>query len=210
MESIDKLLTSIPLFLILYASYYNNIVGYILSFCVYIAVCFEFYYNLRKYNKNIVNYILLGLIWFNSFIYTVIFYNYKIIYNIFIICIVSDSTQLLTGKCLEKYFKYKPFKKISPNKTLIGYLGGMILTFIIIKIFLNFTSFTSFTIIVIYIFSILGDLLASKIKRNWDIKDYKINNLALLGPHGGFLDRFDSIILSVPLYFLWINYVKFS
>lgn len=47
----------------------------------------------------------------------------------------------------------------------------------------------------------VGDLGASAIKRNYDIKDYG----TLIPGHGGILDRFDSVIFTAPIiYFLWV------
>ena len=53
--------------------------------------------------------------------------------------------------------------------------------------------------------SMVGDLAASAIKRNHDIKDYG----KLIPGHGGILDRFDSVIFTAPvIYFLAIMVVK--
>ena len=58
--------------------------------------------------------------------------------------------------------------------------------------------------ILIGIFGQLGDFFESMIKRNYKIKDS--SNL-LLG-HGGFLDRFDSIIISSPLIFIFLRFIS--
>jgi len=126
--------------------------------------------------------------------------EYKKSYNILCLNMFSDSTQLFTGKHFGKYIEYKPFKNISPNKTLVGYLGGFIITFIFSKIFFTFNNID---IAIIIISGFFGDLFASKIKRQFNIKDFEIKNIKLLGSHGGFLDRFDSFVLSNITYFLY-------
>jgi phosphatidate cytidylyltransferase len=50
--------------------------------------------------------------------------------------------------------------------------------------------------------SIIGDLAASAIKRNYDIKDYG----TLIPGHGGILDRFDSVIFIAPIIYYFLIY----
>ena len=95
--------------------------------------------------------------------------------------------------------KKKIFKVISPNKTLEGYLGGIIMTNII-YIFYSFLSDQFydkinyiFLINLFILFSSFGDLLESYFKRKNLIK----NSSNFLPGHGGFFDRFDSFICSI-------------
>ena len=53
------------------------------------------------------------------------------------------------------------------------------------------------------VISMIGDLTASAIKRNYDIKDYG----KLIPGHGGILDRFDSVIFTAPIIFYLASYL---
>ncbi len=102
-----------------------------------------------------------------------------------------------------RFGKNKLAPKISPNKTVEGVLGGVafaivsmvaynfvFLAVIYSDIHVNFIAL--FVIILIgIVFSILGDLVASIIKRQYKIKDFG----SIMPGHGGILDRFDSLIL---------------
>ena len=90
------------------------------------------------------------------------------------------------------------FKNISPKKTLEGYVGGFVLTnlimitfFLIIEKNINLI-YLLFFINFIIVFSIIGDLIQSYFKRKNHIKD----SSSFLPGHGGFFDRFDSFLAS--------------
>ena len=102
--------------------------------------------------------------------------------------------------------------KISPNKTIEGYIGSVIFGFLFGFFILYFLSknylddigiFIIFiTSIGIVITSILGDLAVSKIKRILSIDDFS----NIFYGHGGILDRLDSILPSFTLFF-WIFFL---
>ena len=109
--------------------------------------------------------------------------------------------------CAGKLFgKHKLPSKLSPNKTIEGCLGGIIGAALIgflfaLAFYRQETEFWwQFAMIggVGSVISQIGDLTASAIKRNYDIKDYG----KLIPGHGGILDRFDSIIFTAPLVYL--------
>ena len=96
--------------------------------------------------------------------------------------------------------KIKFVSKISPNKTILGYVAGLFfgfVIFIILNLFLGrIVSSFLFLIILSILFpliAIIGDLYASAIKRNFGIKNYG----NILPGHGGLLDRLDSVILTI-------------
>ena len=83
---------------------------------------------------------------------------------------------------------------ISPNKTYEGYLGGLIFTVLLLAWY-----YDPEIIILICIQGNIGGLLSSLCKRTVGIKDYS----TLLGSHGGWLDRIDSIV--IPIFWLYLR-----
>ncbi len=121
---------------------------------------------------------------------------------------VNDTCAYFTG-----YFagKHKMAPELSPKKTIEGAIGGIAgstIVGLIYGIIVNAVG-TELHGNVILIFTltgligafggIIGDLAASAIKRNRNIKDYG----KLIPGHGGILDRFDSVILTAPIVY-WI------
>ena len=115
----------------------------------------------------------------------------------------NDTLAYCAGRLFGKH-KMSPI--LSPKKTIEGAVGGVIgagllgcLYGVIAKNFLS----VNYNLIVVFgivcavggLISIIGDLGASAIKRNYEIKDYS----HLIPGHGGILDRFDSIIFTAPI-----------
>jgi phosphatidate cytidylyltransferase len=126
---------------------------------------------------------------------------------------INDTSAYLVGSFIGK----TPFSKISPKKTWEGTLGGAILCigivfgFSYIKGFFPFGKYlpgnTHYSWAVIAAIAAIagtsGDLLESKLKRMANVKD----SGSLMPGHGGFLDRFDSLLLATP--FVWLYVVLF-
>ena len=117
---------------------------------------------------------------------------------------INDTMAYLIGSFIGK----TPLSKISPKKTIEGTLGGIILSVAAIGTLAHFIyGITACTILsmiiaaICAIFGTLGDLLESKLKRIADVKD----SGSFMPGHGGFLDRFDSLLVAVP--FVWL-YIK--
>jgi len=118
---------------------------------------------------------------------------------------INDTMAYLVGSLIGR----TPFSKISPKKTWEGTAGGAILCVIAVGYFsghINAAKIISVNhwIIIAAICSIAGtggDLLESKLKRMADVKD----SGSIMPGHGGFLDRFDSLLIAVP--FVWL-YIK--
>lgn len=111
--------------------------------------------------------------------------------------------------------KHKMAPKLSPKKSIEGAIGGVLgaalLTVLYGMIFQNAMGMEMSQILLLAVISavgalvsMVGDLTASAIKRNYDIKDYG----RLIPGHGGILDRFDSVIFTAPMiYFLAANFI---
>lgn len=110
--------------------------------------------------------------------------------------------------------KHKMAPKLSPKKSVEGAFGGVIgaalLAVIYGFIFKNqmginteYVWFMAGICAVGAVISMVGDLTASAIKRNYDIKDYG----KLIPGHGGIMDRFDSVIFTAPVIFYLALYI---
>ena len=111
--------------------------------------------------------------------------------------------------CLGVLFgKHKMAPILSPKKSIEGAVGGVVgaalLTALYCYIFRTQMDVTNTEILILSLgacvgalISMIGDLAASAIKRNYDIKDYG----KLIPGHGGILDRFDSVIITAPIIF---------
>ncbi|MBO5743285.1 MAG: phosphatidate cytidylyltransferase, partial [Clostridia bacterium] len=108
--------------------------------------------------------------------------------------------------------KHKLCPKLSPKKTVEGAIGGTLGCVICICVYaylcgkckvvsVNYISATFFAILTA-VFSQFGDLAASRIKREYGVKDYG----NLIPGHGGILDRFDSALLISPLVYYFTLY----
>ncbi len=112
--------------------------------------------------------------------------------------------------------KHKLIPSVSPNKSVEGAIGGSIcgtvvgsLSLILAEAFIGFNLFgieklwlkiivVTFISLMLTIVSQIGDLVASKLKREYEIKDYG----NLFPGHGGVMDRFDSVILTCAVFFV--------
>ncbi len=121
---------------------------------------------------------------------------------------INDTMAYLVGSFIGK----TPFSKISPKKTWEGTIGGAILCIVIIgflfpiladRFFYTFSDKGTYFIIAALcaVFGTIGDLLESKLKRMANCKD----SGSIMPGHGGFLDRFDSLLIATP--FVWL-YLK--
>lgn len=130
-------------------------------------------------------------------------------FQIFIIyaLLVSITTDI-GGLLFGKVFKGKKLTKISPKKTISGSIGSFIISLILIPLFTQFfpdhkiITMTVATLLISLV-SQLGDLFISFLKRKAKVKDTS----NILPGHGGFLDRIDGIILSIPFGILIFNYL---
>lgn len=126
----------------------------------------------------------------------------RLIILVFCLLWVNDIFAYLTGKLLGKH---KLFPRISPGKTVEGSIGGLVFTMASLIVFCHYSQW--FPIMhaiglaaVAVVFGTLGDLCESMLKRQAGVKD----SGKLIPGHGGILDRFDSIMFSVPFIFVYL------
>jgi phosphatidate cytidylyltransferase len=131
-----------------------------------------------------------------------------ITYAVFISVWICDSAAYAAGKL---WGKKKIYPEVSPNKTVVGTVGGIFGAFLSIIILnqigflgiqFSWTHILIFTVI-IGVFGQTGDFIESLFKRDAGIKD---SGKLLMG-HGGVLDRFDSLIIASPLIFIFVNQI---
>jgi len=122
---------------------------------------------------------------------------------------LCDTSAYYIGRAIGKH---KLIERVSPNKTWEGSAAGFLATLVAISTlkyngFLG-NSFTTVDMIMLSLFigvgGQLGDLFESLIKRDAGVKDSGI----LLPGHGGFLDRFDALIIAAPLTYSYFIYFR--
>jgi phosphatidate cytidylyltransferase len=154
----------------------------------------EIYNVFRRSGFSRKGFFILSIIVFSIFSFG--FYSFSLLEKelmlfTFIILSVFDSFSQITGQI---WGKTRLFPAISPNKTLEGLIGGALIAVIsailIRGLLLADPVKSAFLVLGVLVFAFLGDIGTSYFKRNYNIKDF--NNL--IPGHGGFLDRFDSLV----------------
>lgn len=129
------------------------------------------------------------------------------IISIFAIIWICDTAAYFVGK---SFGKRKLYERVSPNKTVEGFIGGLIFAFIssFIAKYAVLDSLTIYDAVaiatIVGIFGQLGDLVESLIKRDAGVKD----SSNIIPGHGGVFDRFDSLIYVAPLVYIYFTVLK--
>ncbi|KQO22598.1 phosphatidate cytidylyltransferase [Flavobacterium sp. Leaf82] len=175
-----------------------------------IVFLFDDTQNISRISKYIylIGYIMLPFLFIIKISFGIKDYNPKIIIGLFVLIWTNDTFAYLVGKSIGKH---KLFERISPKKTIEGFLGGVVFAafagFLISKFYIqpnpdfSSKSILIWTIIalIVSIFGTIGDLIESKFKRIAGVKD----SGAIMPGHGGVLDRLDSVIFVAPIIFLF-------
>ncbi|WP_284139984.1 MULTISPECIES: phosphatidate cytidylyltransferase [unclassified Virgibacillus] len=126
------------------------------------------------------------------------------IFFVLLLVYATDTGAYFVGKALGKH---KLWPEISPNKTIEGAIGGIVLAAIVGIVFqlmypfeLSMSAVLGVTVLV-SIFGQVGDLVESAFKRHFGVKD----SGNILPGHGGILDRFDSLIFVFPM----LHFIQF-
>jgi phosphatidate cytidylyltransferase len=169
-----------------------KVFGFLLFGLLYISLCWGLMMDLRQYGivfKGNLSMLDFGVI-----------VPAGIIFSIWI----NDTMAYIVGSMFGK----TPLSKVSPKKTWEGTIGGAILAIVIMSLvgyFLIGTSLINSAMVaaIASVFGTLGDLFESKLKRMAGVKD----SGSLMPGHGGFLDRFDSLLIAVPAVWLYIFFI---
>jgi phosphatidate cytidylyltransferase len=185
------------------------------------CILFLFYDNIQKISTSskylyLLGYIILPFVFITKISFGINDYNPKIIIGLFILIWTNDTFAYIVGKSIGRT---KLFEKISPKKTIEGFLGGILFAilagYLISKYYIkanpefsdrSILIWTSIAVIV-GIAGTIGDLIESKFKRIAGVKD----SGSIMPGHGGILDRLDSVIFVAPIIFLFykiLNYVS--
>ena len=128
-----------------------------------------------------------------------------LIISIFASIWVCDSAAYFIGSAIGKH---KLFPRVSPKKSWEGAIAGFVFAVVTLiaarELFLDILSLTDTLIIgiIIGLFGQVGDLVESLVKRDAGVKD----SSSIIPGHGGIFDRFDSILFSVPMVYLYFYF----
>jgi len=181
-----------------------------------------------KRKRSIFDWIIFIMILVNiSLIFPIVnSFGRSFFFTALLISVLTDIFALVFGKLLGKRFIYP---SVSPNKTLEGTLLGLVTPsflfllsgyffieleitgseffseFLVITLFIDSFGYliTFFMILISSLASVSGDLIASKSKRLLGIKDFG----NLLPGHGGILDRIDSHLICIPVFFIFYSLI---
>lgn len=160
----------------------------------------------KIYTNKIVKFVfLIGYVIFPFLILTQLplvhnSYEPNIVIGMFILIWINDTFAYICGK---SFGKRKLFEKMSPKKTIEGFIGGLVFTLFasyILSIYFTFFGLSTWLITALLVssFGTIGDLVESKFKRQANVKD----SGSIMPGHGGILDRLDSVIFATPFLFL--------
>ena len=199
-----------------------NIILLVITLVVSVkSILFLFYDKVQKISTSskylyLIGYIILPFLFITKISFGINDYNPKIIIGLFILVWTNDTFAYIVGKSIGKH---KLFERISPKKTIEGFLGGIIFAalagYLISKFYIKASPQFSDRSILIWvtiallvgILGTIGDLIESKFKRIAGVKD----SGKIMPGHGGILDRLDSVIFVAPFVFLFyqiLNYVS--
>lgn len=168
------------------------------------------YHDRNKYSINDSFYTITGILLI-SIVYSLMVmlnnYNKNLLIYILLIGIITDTYSFITGKLIGNK---KLLEIVSPNKTIEGMIGGIVMgTFIPVTYYMTCINTNANIMLIILITLLLsvigslGDLFFSSIKRYYNQKDFK----SAIKENEGILDRFDSIIFIVYAFMFFINMI---
>lgn len=180
---------------------------YLFYICCLLLLVFTVF-NYRTFNFVNAAVMMLGCIYIGygfRFLITIREMGLDSLIYLFIVVWATDSGAYFVGK---KFGKNQLAPVISPNKTIEGFIGGILTALLVSSFYVMITKPNLGPVnqvwiltIVISLFGQFGDLVESAFKRHFNVKD----SGKFLPGHGGVLDRFDSLIFASFMMMIWIN-----
>ena len=202
LSNTKNLITNIFVITFVGAFFILKLYNFLSEIYIYLLLLVLFFTLFLIFRKKLFSFFIIILIFLSSNILLILFeYSSLILLYLIIVNSVSDIGAYLGGSILKGP---KIFPKISPNKTYSGSISAVLLS-ILVATYLQFSNDLSINIFIglfISLFGQMGDLIESMYKRKSNVKDSSY----FIPGHGGFLDRFDSLLLSsifivIPIYF---------
>ena len=198
--------------------FYGNLLLNIAALTIAVSLLFDLFkkgpLTMRDKTANLarlIGYVIIPFILIIKLPFLTNKFNPYIIIGMFIIIWANDTFAYIVGKSIGKR---KLFERISPKKTVEGFVGGMLFSVAGAYVLGQSSYFTFLTpwqwmafAAILVIFGTLGDLVESHFKRNHGVKD----SGNIMPGHGGILDRLDSVLFAIPFIFLYyqiLNYVS--
>ncbi|UUV20505.1 phosphatidate cytidylyltransferase [Paenimyroides aestuarii] len=193
-------------FILLNNTAYNALYLLVLPFSIYLIV--DLFQRKTSSTKttfvkylHLSGYVIIPFIIITQLPYHLKNYTPLLLLSIFIMIWCNDTFAYICGKLLGKH---KLFERISPKKTIEGFIGGLVFTQIAAYLLFLYTNmqlslaFWMLIAVVVSFLGTIGDLIESKYKRLAGVKD----SGNIMPGHGGILDRLDSILFAAPFLFL--------
>lgn len=193
----------------------QKIITTILIIATIIMLTYRVFRNQIKGTLEKVSFTLLGIIYVSVFFSQIINLYFLEIYIPIILQVlvwISDTSAGIVGVAIGKKFFKNGFTEISPKKSVEGAIGSILFTGLLFALFaliigkdkVDITNEIVVAFILGVIISVvaqIGDLIESLFKRECGVKD---SGTILMG-HGGILDRFDSMLLVLPIVSVYIH-----
>ncbi|MDT0295417.1 phosphatidate cytidylyltransferase [Mesonia ostreae] len=132
-------------------------------------------------------------------------YQPNLLIAIFVLIWVNDTFAYLVGK---NFGRNKLFERVSPNKTIEGFLGGLFFSIVagyVISLYIPIFTYGEWIVlsILVSIFGTYGDLIQSRLKRQAKVKD----SGSIMPGHGGLLDRLDSVLFASTFVYTYLLFI---
>lgn len=212
-EVLKRLISGFIYILVLWSATSYSRISFTLLFICLGGVCFYEMLKLRKGKSKLIPllyiaipFFIIQLFVFNNSFYSNTNFDPSPLLILFVLTWVFDTFAYIIGSNLGKH---KIISQISPKKSWEGFIGGMTFTLLSVYFIKQFFDIFSINFLLLLAFVIpftatIGDLIESFLKREAGVKD----SGNLIPGHGGFLDRMDALMISIPALYILLNIFK--